>query len=167
MKRYTGKIVLSSVFAALIFVVTAYLPRLPIPPGYIHFGDAFICIVACLLPAPYAAASAAIGAASADMLTGYAVWAPATLVIKAAMALIFCPHSQKIATGRNIAAGVISGLMGTAGYYIYEGLAISDFTVALAGIPYNVIQGVGSMVVFVVAALALDRAGLKKLVSGI
>ncbi|MDD4773331.1 MAG: TIGR04002 family protein [Eubacteriales bacterium] len=163
MKGHTGKIVLASVFAALIFVVTAYLPRLPIPPGYIHFGDAFICIAACLLPAPYAAASAAIGAAAADMLTGYAVWTPATLIIKAAMALTFCPCSQKIATGRNMAAAFISGLIGTAGYYIYEALFISSFSVALAGIPYNIIQGAGSMVIFVVAALALDRAGIKKI----
>ena len=44
MKR-NGKIfniVLAGLFAALIFVMTAYLPRIPTTKGYIHIGDAAI-----------------------------------------------------------------------------------------------------------------------------
>ncbi|MHB1154216.1 MAG: TIGR04002 family protein [Eubacteriales bacterium] len=163
MRQNTRKIVLAAVFAALIFVVTAYLPRFPIPPGYIHFGDAFIYIAACLLPGPYAAAAAAVGAVAADTLTGFAVWAPATLVIKAVMALTFSSHSYKIATARNMLAMVIAGLIGTAGYYLYEALFISSFSVALVSVPGNMIQGAGSAVIFAVAALALDKADIKKI----
>jgi len=163
MRQNTRKIVLASVFAALIFVVTAYLPRFPIPPGYIHFGDAFIYIAACLLPMPYAAAAAAVGAVAADTLTGFAVWAPATLVIKAVMACVFSSRSYKIATARNMLATVIAGLIGTAGYYLYEALVISSFAVALEGVPFNIIQGAGSAVIFAVAAYALDKADIKKI----
>ena len=163
MRQNTRKIVLASVFAALIFVVTAYLPRFPIPPGYIHFGDAFIYIAACLLPVPYAAAAAAFGAVAADTLTGFAVWAPATLVIKAVMACVFSSHSYKIATARNMLAAVIAGLIGTAGYYLYEALVISNFAAALESVPFNIIQGAGSAVIFAVAALALDKADIKKI----
>lgn len=163
MRHHTGKIVLASVFAALIFVVTAYLPRFPVASGYIHFGDAFIYIASCLLPLPYAAAAAAIGAAAADTLTGFAVWAPATVVIKAAMVLSFNPRIYKIAAARNMTASVIAGIIGTAGYYLYEALVISSFAVALESVPFNLIQGAGSAVIFAVAAFALDKADIKKI----
>lgn len=163
MRQYTRKIVLASVFAALVFVVTAYLPRFPIPPGYIHFGDVLIYIAACLLPPVYAAAAAAVGAATADMLTGYAVWAPATLVIKAAITLVFSSRSYKITTARNLLATAAACLIGTAGYYTYEAFIISDFAVALESVPFNIIQGVGSAVIFAMAAVALDKADIRRI----
>jgi uncharacterized repeat protein (TIGR04002 family) len=163
LRQHTKKIVLASVFAALIFVVTAYLPRIAIPLGYIHFGDAFIYIAACLLPAPYAAAAAAVGAAAADALTGYVSWAPATLVIKAVMALCFSSHSYKIATFRSMWAAAAAGLIGAAGYYLYEAAVLSNFTAALVNVPFNLAQGACSAVIFAVAAFALDKADIKKI----
>ena len=60
----------TALFAAAITVMTAYMLHIPIPTGgYIHLGDALIYLAACLLPAPYAAAAAAIGAGMADLLT--------------------------------------------------------------------------------------------------
>ena len=70
-------ITVTAVFAALIFLATAYLPRLPFPGGYVHVGDAFIYLAACMLPTPWACAAGAIGAGLAAI----------TIIVAAAAAL--------------------------------------------------------------------------------
>ena len=82
----------AGVFTALVFIVTAYL-HIPTNNGYIHVGDALIYLSACILPLPYAMAVGAGGALLADCLTGYAIWAPGSLLIKAATALLFSKSS--------------------------------------------------------------------------
>ena len=68
---------ISGIFTALVFVVTAYL-HIPTYNGYVHVGDGFIFLAACLLPMPYSIFVGAIGAMLADLLTGFAIWAPET-----------------------------------------------------------------------------------------
>ena len=43
---------LAGIFTAMVFVVTAYL-HVPTYNGYVHFGDGFIFLAACMLPMPY------------------------------------------------------------------------------------------------------------------
>ena len=81
-------LVTTGLFAALIYVFTAYL-HIPSGAGYTHAGDGLIYLAACILPTPYAAAAGAIGGALADGLSGYAMWMPATIVIKAVTAIFF------------------------------------------------------------------------------
>ncbi len=162
------KFVLSAAFAAIIFAATAYLPRIPIfggAGGYVHVGDAFIYLAASLLPLPFAPLAAAIGGALADALTGFMIWAPATFIIKALMALPFSSARQKIITLRNAVAATASGLICIAGYYLYEAAVISNFTAALASIPFNAVQAVVSGAIYLVAGLALDRIKLKSRVN--
>jgi len=93
---------MASVFATLVFVVTAYL-HIPTNNGYIHVGDGLIYLAACILPWPYAIAVGAGGALLADCLTGYAVWAPGSAVIKAVTTLFF----SRMVFVRSICATVI------------------------------------------------------------
>ena len=66
MKRaHLSNIVFTALFAALILAVTRL--SVPIALGYIHLGDAMIYLAALILPAPYAAAAAAIGAGLAGI----------------------------------------------------------------------------------------------------
>ena len=86
----TRTMILTALFAALVFVVT----RINIPTGIgshiIHVGDSIIYIAACILPMPYAMAAGAIGAALADALTpGAMVWVIPTLLIKPLLVLFF------------------------------------------------------------------------------
>ena len=100
---------ITALFAAAITVMTAYMLHIPIPTGgYIHLGDALIYLAACLLPLPYAAGAAAIGAGLADLLTA-PMWVLPTLVIKAIIALFFTRNSDKLLCRRNLAAVVIAG----------------------------------------------------------
>ena len=72
------------------------------PYGYTHVGDGFLYLAASLLPAPYAAAAGAIGAGLADLLSGYSIWAPGTLIIKALTAFCFTSKAEKIVNKRNL-----------------------------------------------------------------
>lgn len=163
-KNNMRKLVTSAMFAALILVVTGFLPRIPVTAGlsgYVHFGDAVIYLAACVLPLPWGAAAAAVGASLADLLTGYAVWAPGTLVIKAAMALAFTPRGKKLLCGRNAVASVIAGVVCVGGYYLYEAALTASFAVPLASLPGNLTQAVGSAVIYFAVAFMLDRVNIK------
>ena len=98
-------LITASLFAALVTVFTAYIGHIPMPGtgGYVHFGDALIFLAACLLPAPYAVAAAALGAGLADILV-FPAYAIPTIIIKAGIALCFSAKKEKIICLRNALA---------------------------------------------------------------
>lgn len=155
--------VVTALFGALIFIVTAYILHIPTPAtgGYIHLGDAFVYLAASILPAPYAVAAAGIGEALSDALTGSIAYALPTLAIKAAMALCFTSAGEKIVTKRNAAAAVCAGLLCIGGYYLTEAVMLHSFAAPLAEIPANAVQAASSVGVYLLAGSALDRAKLK------
>ena len=157
--RLLRLMIFASFFAALIFIATAFLPRIPTALGYVHLGDAFVLIAAALLPAPYAIASAAIGGALADLLTGYVVWLPATFIIKALMALCISSRTKKIVAPRNLCGAAIAILINAGGYYLFQAIFISQSLIApLPEIPFNIIQTAVGGVIFVIIGLLLDRS---------
>ena len=89
---------LSAMFAAVIMLMILYLFHIPVGSsgGYVHFGDAFIYLAACFLPMPYACGAAAIGAGLADVLSGSAIWAIPTMMIKPLTALWFTNKQEKL-----------------------------------------------------------------------
>ena len=155
-------LVLSALFAAAIAVMTAYLLHIPIPTGgYIHLGDALIYLAACLLPVPYAAAAAAIGAGLADLLTA-PMWVLPTLVIKAIVVLFFTNKGERLLCRRNLAAVVVAGLFSPAAYAL-AGCALAGTMAAF--VPQflgTLVQGIGSGALFIVIAPALDGVKLKE-----
>lgn len=161
-KNHLHLLVTTALFAAAITVMTAYMLHIPIPTGgYIHLGDALIYLAACLLPAPYAAAAAAIGAGLADLLTA-PMWVLPTLVIKAVLVLFFTSKTERILCRRNCAAIVIAGLFSPAAYAL-AGCAMAGTMAAF--VPQflgTLVQGIGSGALFLVIAPALDGVHLKE-----
>lgn len=151
----------SGLLAAVIFVFTAYL-HVPSFNGYIHIGDAFLYLAASLLPTCYAAGAGAVGAALADLLTGYAMWAPATLVIKAATACCFTAKAPTFLCRRNFAALLPAFVLCAGGYYLYECAITGNFIAPLAGIPGYLVQVALSSLVYLLLGRGMDRAGLKR-----
>ncbi|MBQ8146332.1 MAG: ECF transporter S component [Clostridia bacterium] len=145
MKIQTKKLTTTAIFAAIICVVTAFV-AVPAPAiGNINLGDIFILCAAWLL-GPWGAVAAGIGSCLADLLSGFAVYAPATLVIKAIMALAcyyFFSFLKKFVKhlifSRLLSALVAEAIM-VMGYFIYESI-LYDISTALASIPFNLIQG--------------------------
>ena len=152
---------LSAVFAAAITVTTAYLLHIPIPTGgYIHVGDAVLYLAACLLPAPYAVAAAAIGAGLADLLTA-PMWVLPTLAIKAAVALLFTSRAPRLLCPRNLAAAAGACLLSPAAYALAACLLMGSVHAFWPQFLGTLVQGIGSGAVFFALALGLERAGIR------
>ena len=152
---------MSGIFTALVFVVTAYL-HIPTYNGYVHIGDGLIFLAACLLPMPYSVFVGAVGAMLADLLTGFAVWAPGSMAIKALVAMLFTCKGKKIVSTRNTLMLIPGAVISIAGYYFYEVLITGSFVSSLSGIPGSTVQAVASSIVFVVVGLAMDRYHMKE-----
>ena len=155
---------LSAMFAAVIMLMILYLFHIPVGSsgGYVHFGDAFIYLVACFLPMPYACGAAAIGAGLADVLSGSAIWAIPTMMIKPLTALWFTNKQEKLFNRHNLIGVLIAGVVSIVGYYLAEVILVGSWTAPLLTIWGNVVQAVGSGILFVVMAFAIDRVSLKK-----
>lgn len=149
-------------FASLITLMTAYVCHVPVGAvgGYLHFGDAFIYLAAALLPRPYALAAAAIGGGLADLLTA-PMWAPATIVIKMFVALLFTNKGTRLVSGRNVMSTIWAYLISGSGYYIAERLMFENGAVFAVTMAQEAVQSIGSAVVFIALGIALDRMHIK------
>ena len=159
--KHTKLLCISAIFSALVFVTTAYL-HIPTYNGYVHCGDGFIFIAASILPMPYAIAVGVLGAMLADLVTGYAIWAPGSMIIKGLLALLFTCKANKIITKRNLIMLLPAALISAAGYYLYEVLITGSFLASLSGIPGSLIQALTSSIIYVALGTAMDKYNLKK-----
>ena len=164
-KDHVRNMCLAAVFTAVVFVFTAYL-HIPSHTGYTHVGDGFIYLAACLLPLPYAMFVGSAWALLADCLTGFAIWAPGSVMIKAAAVLFFSSKSQKIVTLRNALALIPASVLCIGGYYLYESLITGNFVAPLAGIPGYITQSVLSSALFLAVGLATDKLHIKQMLIG-
>ncbi len=140
--------------------------RVPVPAtqGYINLGDAVIFTAAALFGARTGLLAGGIGSALADLLGGYAHWAPFTLVIKGLEGvLVGLLFRSSLRSGRGIAFGGLSALLGglwmVTGYFLTEAL-LYGWQPALSGLPGNGLQAAGSLLTGLPAAVALARAGV-------
>lgn len=151
------KLTVSGMFAALIFVTTMFV-KIPVVSGYIHFGDALLYIAALILDAPYAIAAGVIGESFADLAGGYVMYMPATAIVKFLIALIFTfskDNNRKLLTKKSALMTVPSAFITVGGYFIAD--LIIDKSYAIVDISGNVIQAVGSAIIFIIIATALDK----------
>ena len=155
----------TGIFAALVFVVTAYL-HIPTNNGYIHVGDGFIYLAACMLPWPYAMAVGAGGAFLADCLTGFAIWAPGSVIIKSLTALLFSRKGNKMIRPYNLLMLLPATVLCAGGYYLYDAILYGNFAAPLAGIPTNLVQSAASAILFVVVGHTFDKFHIKQKIIG-
>lgn len=154
----TLKLVLAAMLAALVCVATVVLV-FPLPGnGYANLGDAVIIFSAALLGPWWGAAAAAVGAALGDVFVGYAVYAPATFVIKGAMALCvyFLFRKLKAPVWLRIPSAVIaSEAVMVVGYFLFE-LCLYGPSVAVPDLIGNVAQGLVGAAIGAVLLTALS-----------
>ncbi len=167
----TEQLVMTALMTTLILIGTIVI-RIPIPmtQGYVHLGDAMIYIGVMLLGRKNGTIAAALGSVMADILSGYAFWAPWSLVIKAAMAFIAGTFADRavssggqsgssaprarVVTAAGMAAG---GLLMTAGYYAAEGIMYGNWPAAALGIPWNIGQFAAGMAVALSISAVVSR----------
>ncbi|MGN0383951.1 MAG: ECF transporter S component [Eubacterium sp.] len=136
-------IVFTALFAALTCVAT--LISIPLPGnGYGNLGDCFVILSAIFLGPIYGAIAAGIGAMLSDIFLGYAIYAPATLIIKALMAVavgLLCKKTTRLKNNLLlIVYAFIAEIIMVLGYFIFEVL-LYGFAVASIDIIGNGIQG--------------------------
>lgn len=163
--KKTKLIVLTGLFAAIIFITTAYILHIPTSPngGYIHLGDSFIYLAACLLPTPYAMVAGAVGGALSDALSpGGVVYVIPTLIIKPLLTLFFTSKSKKLICTRNVIAVFLAGITGLVGYCIATTIITGNFWTALLEVPMGSLQPLGCGIAFIIFGFALDKMNIKK-----
>ena len=146
------KIIMTALFAALACVATMSI-RIPTPGtgGYIHPGDAIVILAGIILGPVYGMLAGGIGSSLSDLIGGYFVYVPITLVIKGLVALVSGLIYQKMCrSGKNryiavILGGITDIVFVAGGYFICEFFLYGSG--AAASIPANIIQGVGGLII--------------------
>lgn len=160
-KNSSVNVVRGALLAALCLVLTRVVV-IPVPTGYVNLGDCGVLLSAWLLGPLYGGLAAGIGTMLADLLSGYASYAPATFVIKFSMAVaasvLFRLLGRRPLPARIVSAAVAEGIM-AAGYYLYECLVLGVGAAALASVPGNLVQGVVGLFSGVVMMTALEKSG--------
>ena len=160
MKSNFQKLVYAALFAALACVCTMSI-RIPTPGtgGYIHPGDAVVILAGVFLGPVYGALAGGIGSCMADLIGGYFIYVPITLVIKGLVAFsagMIYEKMGKTSKSRHIAValgGVADIILVAGGYFLCE---LPIYGAGAAGsIPANIIQGVSGLIIAVVLYPAL------------
>ena len=150
---------MTALFIALGYVATSLLV-IPVPGGgYLNLGDTIVLLGAYLLGPVYGAVAGGFGPALADLLAGYGIYVPATLVIKALMgvtaAMLYRALRKKV-WGVVLCGAAAEAIM-IAGYYLFESFLAGNPAAGFMGVPGNLVQAA-----FGVAASTLLTAALKK-----
>ena len=151
--RVTKQICFTAIFAALCCACT--LISIPIPIGYINLGDLMVLTAGWSLGGVFGGIAAGIGSALADLLLGYAMYAPATLIIKAAVAFfaaILYRIFEKLVSKKagklvsRLASALLAECVMVGGYFLFESVIMSYGLAAAASIPLNAVQAfIGSV----------------------
>lgn len=157
------QLTLTGIFAAAICVLTAVFP-IPLGHGYANFGDALVLLSGFLLGPWCGMLASGLGSMLADLFLGYALYAPATLLIKGAMALAasVCIRRADRTKGilrRAAVPGICvlcEGIM-IAGYFVFEWIFFGIATAA-ADLSGNAVQGAVGVVSGFVLYTALSKA---------
>lgn len=154
------KLVFSALFAALCCAATSFI-KIPTALGYMNAGDAVVLLGAFLLGPGWGALAAGLGSVLADILAGYAMYAPGTLIIKALMALAAGLLLHKLGVKKPVAASILAGvaaeLIMIAGYFVYECFVLGYGLASLGSIPTNALQAVFGIAAGSALFLALSR----------
>ena len=157
------KTVIAALFTAIICVAT-FIVQIPSPAtgGYVNLGDCFVLIAGIYLGYGYGAVAAGLGSALADLLAGYAQYAPATFVIKALMAIFACLIFRTLNKKSNILAKIVGALVAESvmvlGYFAYEAVILKYGIAAAGSVVPNIIQGVAGIAAAFALSTALDAA---------
>ena len=139
MNLTTKDLCLTALFTAIVFVMT-FVPKIPIPLGYAHLGDAAVLLAVVLLGKKQGAIAGAAGSALADLIGGFAIWIVPTLVIKYIMAWIFGiiyknHHNKFVINSGNLTAVFLGLVWMVAAYTIFGAILYDSMEAGLSSMP--------------------------------
>ncbi len=161
----TFDLIITSVLAALIFLATFFINiKLPISinGGLVHLGTAMLFIASILFGPKKGALAGAIGMGLFDIVGGWLLWAPITIVARGLQGFIVGKISW--AKGRkgsslalNITATIISMPFMIAVYYFGEVILYGNWITPLTSIPGDILQNVLGIIIAVPVCVALKK----------
>ncbi len=147
-------LVLISLLSALTYLFTRFINIQP--PfalnggGLIHIGNVMIVVSSIVFGKKHGAASAALGMGIFDLTSGYAIWAPFTILIRGAMGYTLGYISHMKNNGNNIfynvIAVIVSGILMIVGYYFAQVIIYGNWVTPIASIPGDITQVVVGLV---------------------
>lgn len=155
---------LSALLAAFTAVATIMI-QIPTPTkGYVNLGDCVVNIAGWILGPLYGAAAAGIGSSLADIISGYTMYAPVTLIIKALMAaasfFTFRAVNKRFSnTVSRIIAASAAELIMVFGYTMFEVIIYHSWSYVLIGTAGNIAQSVMG----IVSSVAVYELVIKKI----
>ena len=148
----TKELTLTAVMSALVFIAT-FVPKIPIPLGYAHLGDAAIFLTVIYCGRRIGIISGVIGSAFADLLSGFPIWIVPTIFIKAAMAETF----DRLQSKNLIIALILACLLMTAGYTLIGAILYESLSAGLASTPGLLLKSAVNIAVTVIISAALKN----------
>lgn len=143
---------LTAIMSAFVFIAT-FIPKIPIPLGYAHLGDAAIFLVVFACGRKIGILSGVIGSAFADLLSGFPIWILPTILIKTGMTEIFFKLKDK-----NIFLGLIAAsLFMTAGYTLAGAFLYDSLTAGISSTPGLLIKSAVNIFVTVIIISAIKN----------
>ena len=136
----TKRLALAGQLAGVTLLLTLLSLPLPSGYGYVNLGDGGVYLCALLLPGGLGALAAGVGAALADLILGWPVYAPATLVIKGLTALL-AGLAFRRAKRAGLPLALLCCLLVPLGYFLCESLLLSA-PAAAVNVPMNLLQAV-------------------------
>ena len=161
MHSKTKRIVIAALMAAMVCVATMII-KIPSPlKGYLNIGDCVVLLCGWILAPGYGFLAAGLGSALADLFSGYITYAPATFLIKGAMALIAfaCFKLMHKRVGRlpsRTIGAVLAEIAMVLGYYVFEGF-LYGFIPSAVNIPANAVQGAAGLILGIALVEVCER----------
>ena len=152
----TNEMTLTATMSALIFIAT-FVPKIPIPLGYAHLGDAAIFLTVILCGRKIGILSGVIGSASADLLSGFPVWILPTILIKSVMVEIFFRLRNK----NILLALVVASFFMTLGYTFAGGILYDSLSAGVASTPGLLLKSAVNIFITIVISATIKAKGLK------
>jgi uncharacterized membrane protein len=168
-KQGTINLTLASMMTALVCVATLFF-QIPIAAtgGYFNVGEAVIYISAILFGPIIGGFAGGVGAALADVMSPYFIYAPGTLIFKFCEGfvigyIVYRAHLQKWEGWKVytiiITAVVIGGLIMVLGYFLYEAYVLSyGVPAAMGEIPFNLTQLLIGSIVAIPVSIGIQKA---------
>ena len=153
----------AAVAAVLTFIMTVF-PKVPIPLGYAHLGDAVIFLAALYMGRREAGLAAAIGSALADLLGGFPIWIIPTLIIKYVMVEIVsrsAGDNWKLLSLPVLVGFVLSSLWMAAAYTLAGAAIYGSLAAGLTSTPGLLLEGLINTVAAFAAGAVLVKAGFR------
>lgn len=138
--KKTKRLALAGQLCGATLLLTLISIPLPSGYGYVNLGDAGVYLCALLLPGGLGALAAGVGAALADLILGWAVYAPVTLLVKGLTAFL-AGLAFRRAKKAAIPLSLLCCLMVPLGYFLYEVILLTAPVAAVNVLP-NALQAV-------------------------